>query len=370
MSVRVNAMDSESSYLKQVHIQKFANQELDLTSNLSICLWGPPGCGKSSAKVHLENLLRVDTLLVFNRDDWNEFIAAHYFRDEYTYLMEERRKNSERKGGDGLESFRSLSNETTVHSHDQTFASSDEELAFWRELMVGSYNQLRQKAGNTLPDDIYTIYFEYFLTNLKITLERAWFDEFIRIWHEGKYPENVLDTGICTILYRFGPWWSCTKKVHFLLELSGNTFNESNYLDMFGVSQNVLYIPFIDDLDILKSRVSHRNQFGSPNISQLPEFYANSYGTNLLKALQSKMFSQIIIQGNSKLNYVMLSLERVNDRYNGINYILVKEFANNYEEALYIKAILQALFIPEHMHAHNNLIYKNGRWSLINIPSR
>jgi hypothetical protein len=367
MSERRSAVDYESTHLKQVHIQKFANQELDLTSNLSICLWGPPGCGKSSAKVHLENLLRVDTLLVFNRDDWNEFIAAHYFRDEYTYLMDERRKRSERKGGDGLESFRSLSDETIVRSHNQIFVSSDEELAFWRELMTGSYNQLRQKAGNTLPDDIYDIYFEYFLTNLKITLERADFMEFIDLWHKGKYPENVFDAGICTILYRFGPWWARLKEVHFLLELSGNTFNQSNYIDMFGTSNNLLYIPFIDDLDILKSRVSHRNQFGSPNISQLPEFYANSYGTNLLKALQSRMFSQIIIQGNSKLNYVMLSLERVNDEYTGINYILVKELANNYEEALYIKAILQALFIPDHMHAHNNLIYTHGRWSLVDV---
>jgi hypothetical protein len=304
----------------------------------------------------------VDTLLVFNRYDWNEFIAAHYFRDEYMYLMDERRRRSERKGGDGLESFRSLSRDT-ADKREQTFASSEEELLFWRELMAGSYNQLRQKPGNKLPDDIYEIYFEYFLHNLKITLERDSFDNFLRLWH-GKYPEDPFDTGICTILYRFGPWWARTKRVHFLLELSGNSFNELNYVDMFGTSKNLLYIPFIDDLDTLKSRVSHRNQFGSPNISQLPEFYANSYGTNLLKALESKMFSQIIIQGNSKLNYVMLSLERVDDKYTGINYILVKEFANNYEEALYSKAILQALFIPAHMHAHNRLIYMNSRWSL------
>ena len=69
------------------------------------------------------------------------------------------------------------------------------------------------------------------------------------------------------------------------------------------------------------------------------------------------LFEQIIIQGNNLVNYVMMSLEKVE----GKGYILVKEFANDVHEAEYIKLVLGSLFIPPHLHHHSEIVYDMER---------
>ena len=48
---------------------------------IAVCLWGPPGCGKSSANTHIASLLQIDPdhLILINRDLWNESLACTYF---------------------------------------------------------------------------------------------------------------------------------------------------------------------------------------------------------------------------------------------------------------------------------------------------
>ena len=58
----------------------------------------------------------------------------------------------------------------------------------------------------------------------------------------------------------------------------------------------------------------------------------------------------------------MLSLEHITPK----GYILVKdnkEAANNIQEALYIRAVLQALLIPDMFHGAHALHYEHGTWS-------
>ena len=132
----------------------------------------------------------------------------------------------------------------------------------------------------------------------------------------------------------------------YIIEILGKSFSEDLMRKQVGSENNLLYIPFID-------------KFGSPNVDETLMFYQNSYGTSLLKALDSGIFSQIIIQGNNTHNYVMLSLERITPK----GYILVKEAANNIQEALYIRAVLQALLIPDMFHGARALHYEHGTWS-------
>ena len=152
----------------------------------------------------------------------------------------------------------------------------------------------------------------------------------------------------------------------YIIEILGKSFSEDLMRKQVGSENNLLYIPFIDNLPALESRVAQRNQFGSPNVDEILMFYQNSYGTSLLKALDSGIFSQIIIQGNNTHNYVMLSLERITPK----GYILVKEAANNIQEALYIRAVLQALLIPDMFHGARALLYKDGTWSFHYVEER
>ena len=56
---------------------------------IAVCLWGPPGCGKSSANTHIASLLQIDPdhLILINHDLWNESLACTYFRKEYKTLF-------------------------------------------------------------------------------------------------------------------------------------------------------------------------------------------------------------------------------------------------------------------------------------------
>ena len=64
-----------------VPFQKFQTRS---EKGIAVCLWGPPGCGKSSAITHIASLLETDLdhLLIINRDLWNESLDCTYFRDE------------------------------------------------------------------------------------------------------------------------------------------------------------------------------------------------------------------------------------------------------------------------------------------------
>ena len=276
---------------------------------IAVCLWGPPGCGKSSANTHIASLLQIDPdhLILINRDLWNESLACTYFRKEYKTLLSARESRTV---------FNSLG--------QKQYTTSEEELQFWRFLLESPLNMLRCRDGNTLPSKMYTIFKHYFLRYFRAVLSKEDWESFWR--HEHDTEEGASETrSVCNIFYAIATWWMQTYNKSYIIEISGKSFSETLMRKQVGSENNLLYIPFIDDLPALQSRVAQRNQFGSPNVNEIVEFYQNSYGTSLLQALNSGIFSQIIIQGNNTHNYVMLSLERITPK----GYILVKEAANN-----------------------------------------
>jgi hypothetical protein len=141
-------------------------------------------------------------------------------------------------------------------------------------------------------------------------------------------------------------------------------FHRESFADI----PNIMYIPFVSDLAALKRRVhSRKEQFGNPTAEFVENVFKNAYGSNLVQVLDSGIYDQIVVQGNNRKNYVMVSLEKIQeDAANRFNYILVKEFADDLNEALYIKKLLQILYIPEELQAQNQLVYdtETKQWSV------
>ncbi len=64
-----------------VPLHKF-NRLMDIGTEdnaVGVCLWGPPGCGKSSAMTHIKEILQVEDLICVNSDDWVEFLQKDTF---------------------------------------------------------------------------------------------------------------------------------------------------------------------------------------------------------------------------------------------------------------------------------------------------
>ena len=166
------------------------------------------------------------------------------------------------------------------------------------------------------------------------------------------------------ILFRFGVYFCKIFKKTFVMETTGKTY-DSLFLEWcFRGIPNILYMPFIYDFGTLMKRVNNRlEQFGNAPQQYVEEAFQNAYGKNLLEILHMNLFDQIIVQGNNLVNYVMMSLEKLD----GIGYILVKEFANDVHEAEYIRLILGSLFVPDHLHHHSDIVYdmRKGEWEAV-----
>ena len=315
---------------------------------IGVCLWGPPGCGKSSAIAQIEAVTGTnsDDLMIINSDDWTVFLAKTYFADTYRSFIHARE---------------------VTNAHHTAYASSEDELVFWRMVMDTPYPRLLQTENNTLPRDMFDVYAKYFLEKFSsVLMPNTW----ERFWENPPSDATgVLNRTLSSprnILYALAPMQAKEKRRTFVMEYAGRFFDRDGLqLNFLGI-RNLLYIPFIDNMALLQNRVAQRNQFGSPNIDVIPEFYTRAYGDSLLRAIESRIFDQILIESNNIHRFVMLSLERLPDGH----YILAREAANTKEEALYIKAILQALLVPEVLHGTSNLKYdtSTSKWSFVFHP--
>ena len=66
------------------------NQPLHSSSKkdvLGVCLWGPPGSGKSSAPAHIQFLLGEDHILMFDNDAWSDYWLKHLFPVTYETFL-------------------------------------------------------------------------------------------------------------------------------------------------------------------------------------------------------------------------------------------------------------------------------------------
>ena len=124
--------------------------------------------------------------------------------------------------------------------------------------------------------------------------------------HEHNTEENASETrSVCNIFYAIATWWMQTYYKSYIIEISGKSesFSEDLMRKQVGNENNLLYIPLIVNLPALESRVAQRNQFDSPNVNEILMFYRNSYGTSLLKALDSGYF---FADHNSRQKYIQL----------------------------------------------------------------
>jgi len=348
-----------------VPLHKF-NTLMDIGTSdkaVGVCLWGPPGCGKSSAISHIKTILQTEDLICVNSDDWVEFLASNYFTKRYAQnCAEKHRLYSGSAQKDQINAFLAGELEFKEKVRNTLFTG-------FRDLAAESTEKIE-----ILPDSLYDLINKYFLVAFKHTILQLEWDDFKR-----QHPylfKTEPNPGY--LLYDIVPWWAKLNQKHFVLETTGRSYNPSFHRVSFGDVSNVMYIPFVGDLDILKGRVQARKeQFGNPDGDFVENVFKNAYGQNLVRVLDSGIYDQIVVQGNNFKNYVMISLEKMqnsstgagDESADGFSYILVKEFANDLKEALYIKELLHMLYIPAHLHDHQQLVYDSGaqQWS-IGVP--
>ena len=338
-----------------VPLHKF-NRLMDIGTSdtgVGVCLWGPPGCGKSSAMSHIKDILQVEDLICVNSDDWVEFLASNYFSISYGQNCSEKHElYRSHAGSDVIDAFL---------SKELVFKEKIRSLKFSEFKVVA--DELKEES-KFLPVTLYALMSRYFLDRFKHTLEQTeW--ELFKSEHHSLFTKEP-NPGF--LLYDIVPWWAKLNNTHFVLETTGRSFSEPFHRGSFEGVPNIMYIPFVSDLNTLKKRVrSREEQFGNPNAEFVENVFKNAYGTNLVKVLDSGIYDQIVVQGNNRKNYVMMSLEKIQqDETNRFNYILVKEFADDINEALYIKRLLQMLYIPEDLQDQTQLVYdtETNQWSV------
>jgi len=320
-------------------------REEEKGKSLGVCLWGPPGCGKSSGFAHVKNILEVEEIILFNSDDFTEFLVTTFFMKTYLQLCKE--KHSVYKEAPQLIA--------TFAEKELSFKNSVRESKFDALCMMARhYGEI---SGDMIPQSLYLLLNNYMASKFGEFIDEKQWDEFNAFWLSTKHIrfEDFLNPGAA--LYEFGPWWAKKNGKFFVVETTGRTWNEKFHKWAFGGIRNLLYIPFVHDLAALCKRVEARqSQFGNPSPDFVKDVFNVAYGQNLISAIDSKLYDQIIVQGNSNVNYIMMSLEKFNTGdTNG--YVLVKEFASDIKEAIYIQALLHAMYIPPHMHHANTLMY-------------
>jgi hypothetical protein len=315
------------------------------SKSLGVCLWGPPGCGKSSGFAHVKNILEVEKLILFNSDDFTEFLVTTFFMKTYSQLCKEK-------------------HHVYADAPHLIKDFAEKELNFKNSVRDSKFDALCVMAHNygeisveMIPESLYMLLNNYMVSKFGEYIDESQWDEFNAFWLSARRVrfEDFLNPGAA--LYEFGPWWARKNDKSFVLETTGRTWNEKFHKWAFDGIHNLLYIPFVHDLAALCKRVEARqDQFGNPSPDFVKDVFNAAYGKNLISAIDSKLYDQIIVQGNGNVNYIMMSLERFNTGdVNG--YVLVKEFASDIKEAIYIQALLHAMYIPSHMHDANTLIY-------------
>lgn len=326
----------------------------DEQETIAVCLWGPPGCGKSSAIAQIQLLINNDNpICVFNTDFWMDYWIQTVFSQEHEHYIKEHER-------------------VLVHGTEEEQAEERLQAnTFKREIRFLKIKAFVARAmAQKCPDFPHTMYemlYHFFIRNLRKVIDLSEWEQFVQMWsihHQGENIEETLST--TEIFLRFGVWWSKQHNRKFILEMSGRDLGPDAYLEYcFGGAKNMLYIPFVYDVRILEARVAGRaHQFGNPTNKVINEAFAVSYGPNLLKAMDRMVFDLILFQSNAtNYAYIMMSLERV--LLDGAYcYVLTKEQANDLHEALYVQQFLHALCIPPHMHNTGTLVFDvaQRRW--------
>jgi hypothetical protein len=340
---------------RTVPLHKF-NRLMDIGTNdsaVGVCLWGPPGCGKSSAMSHIMDILQVEELIYVNSDDWVEFLASSYFSKSYETNCKEKH-----------ELYRTRASPVVIDAFLKRELDFKEKIRSLSLSQFGAFADEQNEDKRVLPATLYELMNRYFLAKFKHTVTLTEWDSF----QEEYSALFVKEPNPGFLLYDIVPWWAKLNSKPFVLETTGRSFNVAFHRGSFADIPNIMYIPFVSDLDALKQRVHSREaQFGNPDAEFVETVFKNAYGANLVKVLDSGIYDQIVVQGNNRKNYVMVSLEKIEqDAANRFNYILVKEFADDLNEALYIKRLLEILYIPEELQAQNQLVYDTDtkQWSV------
>jgi len=336
--------------LKYVPIHKFF--PIIKNKPVGVCLWGPPGSGKSSGLAHVKHILGDSKLFDFNTDAFVEFLLNTLFQKTYTNFIA--RKHEIFKRGNPSDKAKCLG----------------EEESFYMEVRSCKFKDLYAKmeeygeSVKDMPESLNSLFNLCFVQKYATVIQKKQWDQFLVYLHS-KYEING-DTATPTrIMSIFLPWWSRLNHHSFVVETTGRVWYSEYMLEVFSGIRNILYMPFIYNLEELQARVGRREeQFGNPTPDFVDNVFKSAYGTNLISVLDSFIFDQVIIQGNNVVNYVMMSLERIQATDSTYGYILVKEFANDIHEAEYIKLLLGCLFIPSHLHLERSILYdiRSKRW--------
>ena len=339
---------SKTQLTKHVNVHHFAHKKSQFSNHsekdmLSVCLWGPPGSGKSSALAHIKFMLDDETILFINMDTWADYWIKHLFPHTFTNFVHDRAQASV--------------NETTWNAH------IDREAKFKLSIRDQPFHNLQMQVAETqetteCPQSLYDMMQKFFMIFFEIHIDLPIWQQFCSFWKTFQ-PDMDLETKASTafVYYRFAPWWAKQTMKRFILETTGRVFDPVFLQYAFSGTKNILYIPFVYDLSELESRVKARShQFGNPPLHFVSNIFERAYGYNLIQVIDSALFDQIVIQGNHSVNYVMMSLELVVIAGKS-TYILVKEQANDMNEAIYIQALLHAMFIPPELHTEKSLVY-------------
>ena len=348
---KVMSKKHSSDSLQIVPVHKFIPTE-KTSKSIGVCLWGPPGCGKSSGLAHIKNMLDNENIFDFNSNAFVEFLAHYLFPKTYFQYMKEKAS-------------------IALSDYETRRVYIVKENAFKMELRETMFNDLKglltkyNESLETFPKSLYDLYNNCFIKRFGQYIHEEDWNIFNQYWfsQHNQYIEEQLNPNAG--MYWFGPWWARFNDKIFVLETTGRTWDPAIHMWCFNGIRNILYMPFVSDLQELQMRVHKRTeQFGNP----LPDFvqtvFQSAYGINLIHVLDSFLYDQIIIQGNNLVNYVMMSLEKIKLGNSSYGYILVKEFANDIKEANYIRLLLGTLFVPEHLHTERSILYdlKSNMW--------
>jgi hypothetical protein len=243
--------------------------ELLLKDVHGILLWGPPGCGKSRSSRELS--ARHSPMHFINVDELVEHIIRKYYSNEWLKVKDDTSMQKE--------FYFRIRNSIGIDILSKTARQSDS-----LSLLFDFATELGHLTLDTTEKTQFT---SFLLSNYKIFTLQA-------------------STSLyCDLMV----WISKARHENFMIESTGNTFDEAWCKKVFGDVSSHLRVVYVDDPETLVNRVQNRAaQLINADPEHVRRVYANSYGHSLLEAMQSKIFRLIDICDNSKDPKIILTL--------------------------------------------------------------
>jgi len=254
-----------------------------------VLLWGPPGCGKSSSARELSE--KYKPMHFINIDLVVEHIIRNYYADVWDALG----------GAD---------------------ADIQKKKLYFKIRSVISLELLKE-PGVKKANAFETIFkFANEVGNISVDrFEKTGFTG----WLLKKYGNFTAQP--VTVLYcDFVVWYAKLRQESFMIESTGNAFNEQWCVDTFGDVSAHLRVVYVDNVEELVARVAARSaQLVNAGPDYVRDVYANSYGEQLLKAMRSNIFKLIDVVDNSKFPATrILCLDRL-ETFNKYELVLEDE---------------------------------------------